>query len=124
MEIDDALAALRPEIRRAAERYRFPAGPAMALATTTPAADGDSIAAGRSLFNQHCSHCHAPNAMSPEPSRDLRRLRLRYGAVAAEVFYTTVTRGRPDKGMPTWSNLDTGAVQRLWMFVDSVQTPR
>ena len=122
--IDDALAALRPEIRRAAERYGFPAGPAMALATTTPAADGDSIAAGRSLFNQHCSHCHAPNAMSPEPSRDLRRLRLRYGAVAAEVFYTTVTRGRPDKGMPTWSNLDTGAVQRLWMFVDSVQTPR
>jgi hypothetical protein len=62
--------------------------------------------------------------MSPEPSRDLRRLRLRYGAGAADVFVTTVTRGRPDRGMPPWNHLDSATVQRLWTFVDSVQAQR
>lgn len=138
--IDEALAALGPEIRRLADRYGFPRGPAIPLAAAdaraaavTPAAEAtrpgapaaltpDAIAAGRSLFNQHCSHCHAPNAMSPEPSRDLRRLRLRYAASAADVFYTTVTRGRPDRGMPPWNNLDPASLQRVWAFLDSVQT--
>jgi polar amino acid transport system substrate-binding protein len=119
--IDRALAALRSEIRHVADGYGFPHGPAIALALST---DVDPIAAGRSVFNQHCSHCHAPNALSPEPSRDLRRLRLRYGAAASEVFYTAVTRGRPDKGMPPWNNLDPATVQRLWTFLDSVQMDR
>jgi polar amino acid transport system substrate-binding protein len=142
--IDHALAALKPEIQQLADRYGFPRGPAISFAggaagaggggevrvvahaaaplpPSTPA-DPETIAAGRSLFNQHCSHCHAPNAMSPEPSRDLRRLRLRYAATAPEVFYTTVTKGRPDKGMPPWINLDPASIQRVWAFLDSVQT--
>jgi mono/diheme cytochrome c family protein len=91
-------------------------------ARTAPFPDPEAIAGGRSLFNQHCSHCHAPNAMSPEPSRDLRRLRVRYGASTSEVFFVTVTRGRPDKGMPPWTNLDRASIERMWVFVDSVQT--
>jgi ABC-type amino acid transport substrate-binding protein len=122
--IDAALAALQSEIRGLADRYGFPQGPPIALTASAPASDrADVIAAGRSAFNQHCSHCHAPNAMSPEPSRDLRRLRLRYGAATPEVFYTTVTRGRPDKGMPPWNNLDAATIERMWTFLDSVQTP-
>ena len=121
--IDRALGALRTEIRQLADRYGFPQSPPIGFAAEAPAAGAvDAIAAGRSLFNQHCSHCHAPNAMSPEPSRDLRRLRMRYGASTADVFFTTVTRGRPDKGMPPWSNLDSTALQRMWTFLDSVQT--
>ena len=124
-DIDRALAAVAPEVPRLADRYGFPRGPAVALAAAPASeSDADAVAAGRSLFNQHCAHCHAPNALSPESSRDLRRLRLRYGASASEVFYTTVARGRPDKGMPPWSNLDPIVVQRLWTFLDSVQTDR
>ena len=125
-EIDRALAALAPDIERLAERYGFPRGPAIALAAADEPSgtDADAIATGRSVFNQHCSHCHAPNAVSPEPSRDLRRLRLRYGAAASDVFYATVTRGRPDKGMPPWDNLDPAVVRRVWAFLDSVQTER
>ena len=121
--IDGALATLGAEIRVLADRYGFPHGPTIELVADAapPAPDADTIAAGRSAFNQHCSHCHAPNAMSPEPSRDLRRLRLRYGAATPDVFYTTVTRGRPDKGMPAWTNLDTTILQRVWSFLDSVQ---
>lgn len=121
--IDEALAVLQPEIRRLADRYGFPRGATISLATSAPTDErADMIAAGRSAFNQHCSHCHAPNAMSPEPSRDLRRLRLRYGAATQEVFFATVTRGRPDKGMPPWNNLDAATLQRVWTFLDSVQT--
>jgi ABC-type amino acid transport substrate-binding protein len=121
--IDGALGALQGEIRQLADRYGFPRGPVIGFAAGAAApTDAETIVAGRSLFNQHCSHCHAPNAMSPEPSRDLRRLRLRYGASSAEVFFTTVTRGRPDKGMPPWNNLDAASLQRVWAFLDSVQT--
>jgi polar amino acid transport system substrate-binding protein len=140
--IDEALMALKPEIAGLAARYGFPRGPAIGLVAGTPppgrppgttavasaaasppaAPDPAAIAAGRSVFNQHCSHCHAPNAMSPEPSRDLRRLRLRYGASTAEVFFAIVTRGRPDKGMPPWTHLDRATLERVWAFLDSVQT--
>lgn len=121
--IDGALGALSAEIRQLADRYGFPQTPPIGLAAAAPAPDRvEAIAAGRSLFNQHCSHCHSPNAMSPEPSRDLRRLRIRYGAGTADVFFTTVTRGRPDKGMPPWSNLDPASLQKMWTFLDSVQT--
>lgn len=121
--IDRALGTLQSEIRQLADRYGFPHGPAIQLAASAPAPGRvEIIAAGRSLFNQHCSHCHSPNAMSPEPSRDLRRLRLRYGAATADVFYATVTRGRPDKGMPPWNNLDAASLERVWTFLDSVQT--
>lgn len=135
--IDLALAQLEPEIRRLADKYGFPlatpvnldagaggAQPARPVATavgpfrTDPAA----VPAGRSAFNQHCSHCHAPNAMSPEPSRDLRRLKQRYGATMAQVFYAAVAEGRPDKGMPKWSDiLDAEAIRRVWAFLESVQ---
>jgi ABC-type amino acid transport substrate-binding protein/cytochrome c5 len=117
--------------QRAGGGGRTPAGSgaAGALAATAPppaitgaASRDDEIAAGRSLFNQHCAHCHAPNAMSPEPSRDLRRLRRRYGETRSQVFYTTVTQGRSDKGMPPWAEaLDPDHIRLVWSFLESVQ---
>src|SRR5262249_32103650 len=89
-QIDDAPGHLQAQIRRAAERYGFPltapveltgapsvespATPAAPPATPTapPAPPGatpstsDAVTAGRAVFNQHCSHCHSPNAHSPE----------------------------------------------------------
>jgi polar amino acid transport system substrate-binding protein len=84
-------------------------------------ADG-LIRLGRSLFNQHCSHCHAPNAMSPEPTRDLRRMALRYGARMRETAYATITVGRVDKGMPAWKDLlGEEGIQNVLGFLESVQ---
>lgn len=80
------------------------------------------IRLGRSLFNQHCSHCHAPNAMSPEPTRDLRRLTLRYGSRMRETAYATITIGRVDKGMPAWKDLlGEEGIQNVLEFLESVQ---
>ncbi len=86
---------------------------------------GDALAVpeGRSLFNQHCSHCHAPNAINPEPTMDLRRLRRRYGDGTPAAFYATVTAGRPAKGMPPWGGVLSGeTIWKIYTFLESVQS--
>jgi polar amino acid transport system substrate-binding protein len=144
--IESALTSLGPDIRRIADRYGFPqatpvsldspaqaATVAQASAPSSNAAGGaphvnpfdgraDVVPLGRATFNQRCSHCHAPNAQSPEPSRDLRRLKRRYGDQRVEVFYTTVTAGRPTKGMPPWGQaLTADEIWQVWTFLESVQ---
>jgi polar amino acid transport system substrate-binding protein len=84
----------------------------------------DLVDEGRSLFNQHCAHCHGPNAYQGERPRDLRRLRLRYGAQAPRIFYETTSTGRPEKGMPVWKAiLGDEVLWRIFTFLDTVQTP-
>src|SRR5262249_29360109 len=105
-----------------------PAGGTSAAEPTAPAAPPsaptpETVAAGRALFNQLCSHCHSPNAHSPEPSRDLRRLRIRYGERMTAVFYETVTQGRVTKGMPSWKEIvKPDDMARILTFLESVQS--
>jgi polar amino acid transport system substrate-binding protein len=125
--IEEALGRLDPEIRRAAERYGFPLAAAVDLTAsppvTAPPSPADPVAAGRAVFNQHCSHCHSPNAHSPEPTRDLRRLRIRYGDRMTAVFYETITEGRSAKGMPPWKEiLKEEDMSRVLKFLESVQS--
>jgi ABC-type amino acid transport substrate-binding protein len=133
---------LAPAINKLAEKYGFPLDPPRHLGQLTqemPSApqsstvaqsgqtnpfkgDPSLLAAGRSLFNQHCSHCHSANATNPEPSTDLRRLKLRYGERADEIFYATVTQGRPKAGMPSWREvLSDEVIWKMKTFLDSVQ---
>jgi mono/diheme cytochrome c family protein len=140
--LERELEPLAPAITRLADKYGFPLEPPRDLgqpAQERPHISKDSaasqsgqtnpfssdlalIAAGRSLFNQHCSHCHSPNAMNPEPRTDLRRLKLRYGERADEVFYTTVTQGRPNAGMPSWREvLSDEVIWTMQTFLNSVQ---
>jgi polar amino acid transport system substrate-binding protein len=143
--IERALADLGPDIRRLAEdRYGFPLTTPVTLepeAHAVPAAPpapsavplsrapanpfhgrAEVVPMGRSVFNQHCSHCHSPNAQSPEPSRDLRRLKRRYGDQRVEVYYATVTAGRPAKGMPPWGQaLNADEIWQVWTFLESIQ---
>jgi len=84
--------------------------------------DADRVAAGRGLFNQYCAHCHGPNAFSPDPPRDLRRLKRRYGENMANLFHFTVNNGRPDKGMPSWmGRLDDETLWSIFTFLQTVQ---
>jgi ABC-type amino acid transport substrate-binding protein/mono/diheme cytochrome c family protein len=140
------IATLGPQIRQLAEKYHFPLDPPIDLeavgvaaadtsdtpAPTLPPAAGKSnpfrgdpavAAAGRTLFNVHCSHCHSPNAASPDPQRDLRRLHRRYREQVNEVFYATVTQGRPTRGMPPWGEvLSEETIWRIKTFLESIQT--
>lgn len=83
----------------------------------------DLVQDGRSLFNQYCAHCHGPNAQQGERPRDLRRLKLRYGNDAAEMFYTTINDGRLDLGMPVWKGvLSEEIMWRIFTYLQTVQT--
>ena len=83
----------------------------------------DVVDEGRSLFNQYCSHCHGPNAVQGERPRDLRRLKIRYGDEAPEVFYSTISTGLVDKGMPVWKGvLSDEVLWRIYTYLQSVQT--
>ncbi|MFN0317379.1 MAG: c-type cytochrome [Burkholderiales bacterium] len=83
----------------------------------------DVVAEGASLLNQYCSHCHGPNAIQGERPRDLRRLNLRYGNDAIATFYTTVQKGRMEKGMPVWGGvLPDDIVWKIYTFLQTVQT--
>jgi cytochrome c553 len=141
--LDRELERLLPEILRLADKYGFPLTPPVNLGFQTDAVsslpregapspartaanpfsgNGAVITAGRSLFNQYCAHCHSPNAMNPEPSTDLRRLERRYGHNVIQVFYTTVTEGRPAKGMPPWKEvLREEQIWKILTFLESVQ---
>ena len=79
-------------------------------------------AEGNSLFNQYCAHCHGPNAEQGERPRDLRRLKIRYGDNRVEVFRTTFAKGRPEKGMPTWSGVLNDEIRdKIWAYLETVQ---
>ena len=78
---------------------------------------------GGGLFNQYCSHCHGPWAEQGERPRDLRRLRIRYGDDAISMFYTTVSTGRLEKGMPVWKGvLSDEILWKIFTFLETVQT--
>jgi polar amino acid transport system substrate-binding protein len=86
------------------------AAPGAADASPPPSAAAGSQSNadnGRLVFNINCSHCHGSSAVQPLARIDLRLLRHRYGAGMDEMFHTTVTHGRTDKGMPNWSGILT-----------------
>jgi polar amino acid transport system substrate-binding protein len=149
-DLDRVLDQLQPEIKTLADKYGFPLQRPVSIDRQRgmPETPGDGaieraqhpesgtqptppteaappeglIRVGRSVFNQHCSHCHAPNAMSAEPTRDLRRLTLRYGTKMREMAYATITVGRVEKGMPAWKDLlGEEAIQNVLGFLESVQ---
>ncbi len=150
-EVDAALPALAERIAALAEKYALPTGPGVQLAAadTAPAALAQQAAAeaaqpvnaeatpplaaepvhegaaeGRSLFNQTCSHCHGPDAVQSERRINLRLLRRRYGDDRENVFHTTVTNGRPNKGMPTWGGvIPDDDIAKIYAFLDTVQEP-
>jgi mono/diheme cytochrome c family protein len=83
---------------------------------------GDSIAEAKSNFNNKCSHCHGSNGASPISERDLRKLSMRYQNEWKDVAYTTITKGRPDLGMPTWAGiLPDEEIRAIIEFLVTVQ---
>ena len=76
----------------------------------------------KSMFNNKCSHCHGQNGASPVMERDLRKLTLRYKDEWKDVAFTTITKGRPDLGMPTWGGIiSDDEIKSLIDFLATVQ---
>lgn len=81
-----------------------------------------SIDDAKASFNSKCSHCHGQNGASPQSERDLRKLSMRYKETWRDVAYTTITKGRPEMGMPTWGGvLPDEEIKIIIEFLATVQ---
>jgi ABC-type amino acid transport substrate-binding protein/cytochrome c5 len=102
-----------------------PAPQTAASSSPMPAASeamSADAAAGQKIFNGTCGHCHGPDAVQSERRINLRLLRHRYGDNMDEVFLTTVTNGRPAKGMPVWKGVFTeDDFSKILAFLKTVQ---
>jgi polar amino acid transport system substrate-binding protein len=93
------------------------------VAPLAPPATPEMIAAGQEVFNGICAHCHGPDAVMGQKRVDLRRLTLRYGDGAHNMYWKTVHEGRPAKGMPTWKGVFTDEqFDQIYSFLSSVQS--
>jgi ABC-type amino acid transport substrate-binding protein/mono/diheme cytochrome c family protein len=82
----------------------------------------DRVREGKEVFNGTCAHCHGPNAEQAERKIDLRLLHHRYKESMEEMFFKTVTNGRPSKGMPSWQDVFTQEqFVSIFAFLKTVQ---
>jgi ABC-type amino acid transport substrate-binding protein/cytochrome c553 len=140
--IEKALAELKGDIAGLADKYGFPRGkpvdlekrsqaegaarfavvPSRQVAWVNNPADGEAPQAGRTRFNDQCSHCHGKDGFSPVQERDLRRLKMRYDAKWEETAVATIKNGRQEKGMPPWKDaLDDKQIQQVLGFLKTIQ---
>ncbi len=82
----------------------------------------NDVSEAQASFNSKCSHCHGQNGASPQSERDLRKLTMRYKEPWRDVAYTTITKGRPEMGMPTWGGvLPDEEIKAIIKFLETIQ---
>lgn len=102
--------------------------------TKTTAAAGDSVDhllvspqeyEGWKMFSVYCYRCHGVDAMGGGIAPNLRHSVSSEGSVTHDVFLTTVTNGRLEKGMPTWKALlSPEQMEDLWQYVNARSSNR
>jgi ABC-type amino acid transport substrate-binding protein len=130
-QVDALLDRLQPRIQELSRKYALVAEEPVVNATDAgPAksevADSRPIDAkeGRQIFDGTCAHCHGPNAVVADRKINLRLLKRKYGDEMDAVFLTTVTDGRPTKGMPTWKEVfKQQDFANILAFLKTVQEP-
>lgn len=94
--------------------------PANARARRNPLeGDPDAVAAGRKLFEQHCSECHGKDSRGGKRGPNLRIVEVQ-GAMPGAVFYV-LTNGVIRHGMPGWSKLPE---PERWQIVSFLKLSR
>jgi mono/diheme cytochrome c family protein len=80
--------------------------------------DTNAVAAGKKLFEQHCSECHGVDATGGKRGPNLRVVAV-YGATPGTVFYV-LTNGVIRHGMPGWSKLPEPERWQIVSFLKSL----
>lgn len=80
--------------------------------------DPDAIAAGRHLFEQHCTECHGDSAEGARKGPSLRALEVQ-GADPGAIFWI-LTNGVVWRGMPVWSKLPEPQRWQLVTYIKSL----
>ncbi|MGH9500460.1 MAG: c-type cytochrome [Terriglobales bacterium] len=87
--------------------------------TNPYAGNSDAIAAGRNIFEEHCSKCHGQNAEGVKKRPSLRSKRVQQQATAGDLHWLLVN-GSMKKGMPPWAKLPDPQLWQLIAFLKSL----
>jgi hypothetical protein len=80
---------------------------------------------GWKMFSVYCYRCHGVDAMGGGIAPNLRHSVSSEGSVTHEVFITTVTNGRLEKGMPSWKALlSPEQMEDLWQYINARSSNR
>ena len=149
-QINILIDTLAPQFDTLMNKYGFPTGVAILLAPAKSAQMNQAQAAlpdaamesngsaaaekatepqpaldhakGNSMFNNYCSHCHGPDAMTGEKRQNLRNQSKKYGERMNEIFATTLANGRLSKGMPKWVGvISDEEIATIKAYLDTVQ---
>jgi mono/diheme cytochrome c family protein len=80
--------------------------------------DPEAVAAGRNLFEQHCSECHGDDGEGSRKAPSLRAEEVQNAAPGA--IFWIVTNGVVRRGMPVWSKLPEPQRWQLVSFIKSL----
>jgi mono/diheme cytochrome c family protein len=80
--------------------------------------DPDAVAAGRNLFEQHCSECHGNTGEGSRKAPSLRVEEIQNAAPGA--IFWIVTNGVVRRGMPVWSKIPEPQRWQLVSFIKSL----
>ena len=81
--------------------------------------DTEAVAAGRKLFEQHCSECHGKDAAGGKRGPNLRGLTVQEATPGALFF--VLTNGVVRRGMPDWSKLPEPERWQIVSFLESLR---
>jgi mono/diheme cytochrome c family protein len=80
--------------------------------------DPDAVAAGRNLFEQHCTECHGDRAEGGTKAPSLRAQEVQ-NAEPGAIFWV-LTNGVVRRGMPVWSKLPEPQRWQLVSYIKSL----
>jgi len=78
----------------------------------------DAVAAGRLVYEDHCSKCHGDDAQGTKKRPSLRSARVQQEATEGDLHWLLVN-GNMGRGMPSWSKLGD---PQIWQVVTYLKT--
>ncbi len=79
----------------------------------------DAVAAGRLVYEDHCSKCHGENAEGTKKRPSLRSARVQQEATEGDLHWLLVN-GNMARGMPSWSRLGDPQIWQVISYVRSL----
>ena len=79
----------------------------------------DAVAAGRLVYEDHCSKCHGENAEGTKKRPSLRSARVQREATEGDLHWLLVN-GNMGRGMPSWSKLGDPQIWQVISYVRSL----
>jgi mono/diheme cytochrome c family protein len=79
----------------------------------------EAVAAGRLVYEDHCSQCHGENAQGTKKRPPLRSARVQQEATEGDLHWLLVN-GNMARGMPSWSKLGDPQIWQVIRYVKSL----